>query len=95
MTAYDILTRFRKSTKQVLRRVKGLELPYIHEPQYDEKYLVVREGFPISTERKSFREPGTNGNHASVGQSRNGSFSDNNLEIPVSMENVRLGGTEY
>ena len=31
--------------------------------------LVVRERVPIRTERPSVREPGTNGNHAPIGQS--------------------------
>ena len=31
--------------------------------------LVVRKRVPIRTERPSVREPGTNGNHAPIGQS--------------------------
>ena len=31
--------------------------------------LVVKERIPIRTERPSVREPGTNGNHAPIGQS--------------------------
>ena len=34
-----------------------------------EEELVVRERFPRSTERLSVREPGTNKNHAPIGQS--------------------------
>ena len=49
---------------------------------------------PSSTERLSVRGPGTNGNHAPIGQAQNGGFSDNSQEIPVSMENVCPEGTE-
>ena len=34
-----------------------------------EEDLVVRERVPRRTERSSVREPGTNGNHAPIGQS--------------------------
>ena len=39
-------------------------------------------------------EPGTNGNHAPIGQAQNGGSSANIQEIPVSMENVYPEGTE-
>ena len=42
-----------------------------------EEDLVVRERVPIRTERPSVREPGTNGNHAPIGQSQNNGSSDN------------------
>ena len=41
----------------------------------------------------SVREPGTDGNHAPIGQAHNNGFSDSQ-EIPVSMENMRPKGTE-
>ena len=46
------------------------------------------------TEMPSVREPGTNGNHALVGQAKNGGSSANSQEIPVSMENVCPDGNE-
>ena len=36
-----------------------------------EEDLAVRERVPSRTERPSFREPGTNGNHAPIGQAQN------------------------
>ena len=46
------------------------------------------------TERPSVIEPGTNGNHAPIGQAQNDVSSANIQEIPVSMDNVRPKGTE-
>ena len=43
----------------------------------NEEYPVVRERFPSRTERTSFREPGTNGNHAPIGQAQNDGSSAN------------------
>ena len=40
------------------------------------------------TEMPSVREPGTNGNHAPIGQAQNGGSSANSQEILVSMDNV-------
>ena len=45
------------------------------------------ESFPSRTERPSVREPGTNENHAPIGQTQNNSSSDSQ-EVPVSMDNV-------
>ena len=53
------------------------------------------ERVPISTERTSVREPGTNGNHAPIGQAQNDGYSANSQEIPVSMDNIFPKGTEY
>ena len=39
-------------------------------------------------------EPGTNGNHAPIGQAQNSSSSSNSQDIPVPMENVCKEGTE-
>ena len=39
-------------------------------------------------------EPGTNGNHAPIGQAQNSGSSANSREIPVSMDNVCPEGTE-
>ena len=59
-----------------------------------EEDLVVRGGVPIRTERPSVREPGTNCNHAPIGQAQNDGYSANIQEIPVSMDNVCPDGTE-
>ena len=56
--------------------------------------IVVRERFLIRTESPSVRVPGTNGNHAPIGQAQNDSSSANSQEIPVSMDNVSPEGTE-
>ena len=63
-------------------------MPSVQVPQSSEEDLVVRERVPSMTERPSVREPGTNGNHASIGQAQNGGSSANIQEIPVSMDNV-------
>ena len=65
----------------------------IHDGYYysifdKEEYLVVRERVSSRTERPSVREPGTNGNHAPIGQAKNNGSSSNSQEIPVSMDNV-------
>ena len=43
---------------------------------------------PVRTESPPVREPGTNENHAPIGQSQNDGASANSQEIPVSMDNV-------
>ena len=48
---------------------------------------------PSRTESPSVRKPGTNGNHAPIGQAHN-EGSSNSQETPVSMDNVRPEGTE-
>ena len=58
-----------------------------------EEDLFVRERVPSRTEMPSVIEPGTNGNHAPIGQSHNKGFSYSQ-EIPVSMDNVRPEFTE-
>ena len=93
MTADEQLTRFRKAREKIVGRAKGSESPYVQEPQSSEEDLVVRERVPSRTERPSVIEPGTNGNHAPIGQSQNDGSSDSQ-EILVSMENVRPEGTE-
>ena len=55
---------------------------------------VVRYNVPIRTERPSVREPGTNGNHAPIGQAHNDGSSTNIQEIPVSIYNVCPEGNE-
>ena len=42
-----------------------------------EEDLVVRDRVPSRTERPSVREPGTNGNHAPIGQAHNDGYSAN------------------
>ena len=63
-------------------------------PQSSEEDLVVRERVPRSTEIPSVIEPGTNGNHAPIGQAQNGGSGANSQEILVSMENVCTDGNE-
>ena len=70
LTANEQLTCFRKDREQIVGRVKGTESPSVQGPQSSEEDLVVRERVPIRTERQAVREPGTNGNHAPVGQSQ-------------------------
>ena len=77
LTADEQLTRFRKARGKFVGRIKGIELPSVQGPQSYEEDLVVRERFPSITERPSGREPGTNGNHAPIGQAQNGGFSAN------------------
>ena len=88
LTADEQLTCFSKASEQIVGRVKGIESPSVQGPQYYEEYLVLREMVPISTEMPSCREPGTNGNHAPIGQAQNGGSSANIQEIPVTMDNV-------
>ena len=57
------------------------------------KNLVIRERVPSRTEIPSVREPGTNGNHADIGQAHNYGDIDSQ-EIPVSVENVCPERTE-
>ena len=76
LTADNKLTGFRKARERIVGRVKGSESPYIQGPQSSEEDLVVRERVPIRTERPSVREPGTNGNHAPIGQAHNNGSSD-------------------
>ena len=88
LTANEQLTRFSKAREKIVGRVKGTESPSVQGPQSSEEDLVVRERVPTRTEIPSVREPGTNGNHAPIGQSQNGGSSANSQEIPVSMYNV-------
>ena len=62
------LTRFSKDREKNLGRVKGTEYPSVRGPQYYDEYLVVRERVTSRAEMSSVREPGTNGNHAPIGQ---------------------------
>ena len=52
------------------------------------------EEAPIRTDRTQVREPGTDGNHAPIGQAQNDGSSDSQ-EILVSMDNVRPERTVY
>ena len=61
------LAYFSKSREQIMGRSKGSEFPSVQGPQSSEEDLVVRERVPSRTERPSVREPGTNGNHATIG----------------------------
>ena len=70
LTANDQLTHFSKSMEQIVGRIKGTELPSVQGPQSSDEELVVRERVPSRTEIPSVREPGTNGNHAPIGQHR-------------------------
>ena len=68
LTADDQLARFSKAREQIVGRVKGTESPYVQGPQSSEEDIVVRERVTSRTEIPSVREPGTNGNHAPIGQ---------------------------
>ena len=94
LTDDDQLTHFRKTREQIVGRVKGTESPSVQGPQSSEEDLVVRERVPSRAEIPSVREPGTNGNHASIGQAQYSGSSANSREIPVSMENVCPDGNE-
>ena len=85
LTADEQLTRFSKAREQIVGRVKETESPSVQGPQSSEEDLVVGERVPSRTEIPSVREPGTNGNHAPIGQAQNGGSSANSREIPVSM----------
>ena len=93
MTADEQFTRFIKVREKIVGRVKGSYPPYVQGPQSSEEDLVVKDRVPIRTERPSVREPGTNWNHAPIGQAQNDGSSDSQ-QIPVSMDNVRPEGTE-
>ena len=88
LTADEQLTRFSKAREQIIGRVNGTESPYVQGPQSSEEDLVVRDMVPSRTEIPSVREPGTNGNHAPIGQVQNSGSSSNSREIPVSMDNI-------
>ena len=94
LTDDDQLTRFSKSREQIVGRVKVTESPSVCGPQSSEEDLVVRERVPIRTEIPSVREPGTNVNHAPIGQAQNSGSSANNREILFSMDNVCPDGNE-
>ena len=94
MNTNEQLTRFSKAREQIVGRVKGIESPSVQGPQSSEEDLVVRERFPIRTDIPSVIEPGTNGNHTTIGQAQNGGSSANIQEIPVSTDNVCPEGTE-
>ena len=68
LTAHEQLTRFSKAREQNVGRVKVTESPSFQGPQSSEEDLVVSERVSNRTERPSVREPGTNGNHAPIGQ---------------------------
>ena len=77
LTANEQLTRFSKDKEQIVGRVKGTESPSIQGTQSSEEELVVRERVPSRTDIPSVREPGTNGNHAPIGQAQNSGSSAN------------------
>ena len=94
LTADEQLTRFSKARKKIVGGVKRKESPSVQGPQSSEEDLVVRERVPSRTEMPSFIEPGTNTNHAPIGQAQNSGSSANSREIPVSMDNVCSEGNE-
>ena len=77
LTADEQLTHFSKAIEQIVGRVKGTESPSVQGPQSSEEDLVVRERVPSRTEIPSVREPGTDRNHAPIGQSQNDGSSTN------------------
>ena len=68
LTADEQLTRSSKAREKIVGRVKGTESPSVQGTQSSEEDLVVRERVPSWTEIPSVREPGTNRNHAPIGQ---------------------------
>ena len=76
LTSDERLTGFSKARVKILGRVRGSESPSVQETQSSEEELFVRERVTIRTERPSFREPGTYGNHATICQSQNDGSSD-------------------
>ena len=77
LTYDEQLKRFIKAREQIVGRVKGIESPSFQGLQSSEEYLVVRDWVPDRTEIPSVREPGTNGNHAPIGQAQNSGSSSN------------------
>ena len=69
-------------------------MPSIQGTQYYEEDLVLRDMVPSMNDRPSVREPGTNGNHALIGQAKNDGYSDKSQQITVSMDNVLPEGNE-
>ena len=76
LTADKQLTRCSKAREKIVRRVKGSELPYVQRPQYSEEDLLVTKRVPSMTDTPSVREPGNNGNYATIGQAQNEGSSD-------------------
>ena len=68
LTTDEKLKRFSKAREKIVGRVKGTEPPSVQGPQSYYEDLVLRERVPSRTEMPSVREPGTNGNHAPIGQ---------------------------
>ena len=68
LTADEQLTRFSKAREKIVGRVKGTESPSVQGPQSYEEDLFVRERVPIRNGIPEVRVPGTNGNHAPIGQ---------------------------
>ena len=93
LTEEEQLTRFSKAREKIVGRTKGSESTFVQGPQSSEEDLVVRERVPISIQRTSVIETGTNCNHAPIGQEQNGGSSDRQ-EILVSIDNVRPQGNE-
>ena len=77
LNADEQLISFRKAREQIVGGVKGTESPSVQGHQYSEEDLVVRERVPSRTDIPSVREPGTNMNHAPIGQAQNGGSSAN------------------
>ena len=77
LTDDERLSRFRKAREHIVGRVKVIESPSAQGTQSSEEDLVVRERVSRRNERPSVREPGTNGNHAPIGQAHNGGYSAN------------------
>ena len=85
LTVDEQLKRFGKAREKIVGRVKGSELPSVQGNQYYEEDLVVSERVPSRNEIPSVREPGTNWNHAPIGQAQNDGYSDSQ-EIPEFVE---------
>ena len=68
LTADERLTRFSKSGEKIVGRVKVSKSPSVQGPQSSTEDPVVRERVPRITEKPPVIEPGTDGNHAPIGQ---------------------------
>ena len=68
LNSNEQLTCFSNAREKIIGRVKGVESPPVQVPPFYEEGLVVRDRVPSRTDGLPVREPGTNRNHAPVGQ---------------------------
>ena len=94
MPSDERLTCFRKDKERIVGRSKGSESTYVQGHQSSGEDLFLRDRDTNSTDRPLFRNPGTDGNHAPIGQEHNDGSSANSQEIQVSIYNVLSELTE-